>query len=178
MREDEQAGMLSTGFYRLDKNGQAALMISKLCVSNGLVWSPDKDRMYFSDSASGKVYRSAIPAGDFVPSEADVLVAIQNGAPDGAVTDVAGRYWSAMWGAACIRCYLPDAKLLQEFALPAPQPTCVAFGGFEDNLMFVASARAGLDSRQLSAHPKSGSLFIFSTDTCGSRNFRYISKGG
>lgn len=76
-------------------------MISKLCISNGLAWSMDKDRMYFSDSASGKVYRSAIPAGDFVPSEADVFVAIQNGAPDGAVKDVAGRYWSAMWRGLC-----------------------------------------------------------------------------
>ena len=117
-------------------------MISKLRISNGLTWFPDKDRMYFLDSASGKVYRSAISAGNFVPSEADVFVAIQNGALDGAVTDVAGRYWSTMWGAACVRCYLPDAELLQEFALPAPQPTCVAFGGLEGNLMFVASARA------------------------------------
>ena len=153
-------------------------MISKLRISNGLAWFPDKDRMYFSDSSSDKVYRSSIPAGDFVPSKADVFVAIQNGAPDGAVTDVAGRYWSVMWGAACVRCYLPDAELLQEFALSAPQPTCVAFGDLEGNLMFVASARAGLDSGQLSVHPKSGSLFIFSTDTCGSRNFRYISKNG
>lgn len=38
--------------------------------------------------------------------------------------------------------YTGSLGLAQELALPAPQPTCVAFGGLEGNLMFVTSARA------------------------------------
>jgi len=47
------------------------------------------------------------------------------------------------------------------------QPTCMAFGGDDMNLLFVTSARIGLSDEALAAQPEAGNLFIDRTDVKG-----------
>jgi len=57
--------------------------------------------------------------------------------------------------------------------LPVTQPTCVAFGGEAFDLLFVTSAREGLDAATLTTQPQAGDVFIFQTDITGCKESRY-----
>lgn len=173
MVETEAGDEKLSGFYRLS-DGVASLIFNGLRISNGVAWSPLGDEVYFADSAKQVIYRSAYPPSSFELSEQEVFAKLATGAPDGAATDRAGRYWSAIWGEAALNCYLPDGELLQTIEVPAKQPTCVAFGGSDENLIFVTSAREGLSEAELYEFPKSGSLFVYKSNTCGSRAYRYM----
>ncbi len=173
MVETEHGHESRAGFYRLSE-GVASLMFNGFRISNGIAWSPLGDELYFADSARQTIFRSSYPPLSFEVSEQEVFAKLTAGAPDGAVTDRAGRYWSAIWGEAQLNCYLPDGELLQAVEVPAKQPTCLAFGGSDENLMFVTSAREGLSEAELEQFPKSGSLFVYKSNTCGSRAYRYM----
>ncbi len=163
----------NAGIYRV-ADGVASLEIAGLQIVNGIAWSPSGDELYFADSARQIVYRTGFPVTDYESFGDEIFVELAEGAPDGAAADIAGRYWSAVWGQGRLHCYLPDGELLQSVELPTIQPTCLAFGGPDGNLLFVTSAREGLNEAELEQYPKSGSLFVFKTNTCGSRSFRYM----
>lgn len=172
MLEDGTDQDTDTGLYQL-KDGYADLMITGLRISNGLGWSPLGDEMYFADSHRRLIFRSGYPVTPFEASQYEVFAHLKNGAPDGATLDEAGRYWSAVWGSGCIRCYLPNGDVLMEVSVSAPQPTCAAFGGIDRDLLFVTTAREGLSDVELSKNPRSGSVFVFQTDTKGASTHRY-----
>lgn len=166
----------STGLYRLNRDGSADRMIFGIGITNGLCWSPAGEPMYVADSASGKIFTCPPDRSMSDITACNVFASVEEGAPDGAVTDAAGRYWSAIWGAAQVRCYGQDGQELRRIALPAYQPTCLAFGGPDNDLLFVTSARIGMDTEKLRHYPNSGSLFVLKTNACGSPNFRYCPK--
>lgn len=165
-----------TGLYCLKPDGTAERMISGIEITNGLCWSPDGARMYFSDSRSGQIFECEPGRVVRDAHTCKVFARVSDGSPDGAVVDNLGRYWSAIWGGGHVRCYAPDGEELARLPLPAHQPTSLAFGGSDLNLIFVTSARAGMGVDMLNLYPKSGSLFVFKTNACGSRSFRYCLK--
>ena len=172
MLESEKSLNDVVGIYQLSKTN-AELKIDGLTISNGISWSPSGDEMYFADSAQSSVFKCAFPLGSHKEEQYKKFIQVDDGVPDGATVDIKGRYWSAIWGGACIHCYLPDGRLFENVSVPAIQPTCVSFGGSEGNLLFVTSAREGLTDAQLEKSPKSGSLFVYKTNTCGSENYHY-----
>ena len=173
MIEDRSVRNVKTGLYQL-ADGCARLVITGLGISNGISWSPPGDEMYFSDSSQQLVYRSKYPISLFEAAQHSVFARLSSGAPDGAVTDIAGRYWSAVWGEGIIRVFMPDSEVLLDISIPAPQPTCVAFGGDQGDLLFVTSAREGLTPLMLDQYPDSGNVFVYKTSTCGSPSYRYM----
>jgi sugar lactone lactonase YvrE len=172
MLEDGTDQDTDTGLYQL-KDGQAQLLISGLRISNGLAWSHLGDEMYFSDSHRQLIFRTAYPVTPFEASQYEVFAHLKCGAPDGAAVDKAGRYWAAIWGESCVRCYLPNGEVLLEADVPAQQPTCVAFGGASKDLLFVTSALEGLSEEALASSPSSGNVFVFQTDTAGATTHRF-----
>lgn len=71
-----------------------------------------------------------------------------------------------MGGARVVR-YSDDGDQSLIIDLPVCQPTCVAFGGDNLDLLFVTSARAGLSEERLADEPMSGSLFVYQTRFMG-----------
>jgi sugar lactone lactonase YvrE len=69
--------------------------------------------------------------------------------------------------------YAPDGTMSGRVELPVSQPTCVAFGGDALDLLFITSAREGLDAATLSTQPQAGDVFIFKTDVAGCPESRY-----
>jgi sugar lactone lactonase YvrE len=63
--------------------------------------------------------------------------------------------------------YAPDGTIAAIIDVPATQPTCVAFGGENLDLLFVTSAREGLDDDALRAQPHAGDVFVFKTSVSG-----------
>ncbi len=69
--------------------------------------------------------------------------------------------------------YSPEGEVDLVLPVPASQPTCVAFGGPNLNILFVTSATQDLDSETLEKTPEAGNLFIYKTEFTGLRESKF-----
>ena len=162
-------GVLPPGaLFRMTASGAAEPVLAGLHISNGICWSPDGTRMYLADSIRGEVFMALFDPAHGSPARFEIFARFFGEAPDGAVTDAAGNYWTALWGGGRVAALSTQGKEIASIPVNAPQPTCPAFGGKAGNLLFVASARQGLSQDAITASPQSGSLFVFESKTVGS----------
>ncbi|MGW3564847.1 SMP-30/gluconolactonase/LRE family protein [Streptomyces sp. NPDC000941] len=139
------AGPGAGALHRLAPDGTVVTVLKDLTVPNGPAVSPDGATLYLADSAHGTVYAYRMDPATGALSGRRVFcrLAPGSGSPDGMTVDDEGRLWSAVWGAAEVRCYAPDGQLLLTLGLPAGQPTSVCLTG---NRLIVTTARYGLDA--------------------------------
>jgi L-arabinonolactonase len=143
-------------------------------ICNSLCFSPDGRHMYFADSPLRTILRFDLDLDTGALSNRLVFARTPRGAfPDGSNVDSDGHLWNAQWGAGCVVRYAPDGTISGRVELPVTQPTCVAFGGDAFDLLFVTSAREGLDAATLATQPQAGDVFIFQTDVTGCKESRY-----
>jgi L-arabinonolactonase len=95
------------------------------------------------------------------------------GLPDGSTVDSEGCLWNAVWGGGKVVRFAPDGRLDREIKLPVTNPTCVAFGGEDLNVLFVTSAWFGLTDSQRESEPFAGSLFAVEPGVRGRPEHRY-----
>lgn len=140
----------------------------KVKITNSLCTSPDGRQLYFSDSPQHVIYVCDMDPDSGALSNQRIFTQTPVGAqPDGAVTDSAGYVWSAQWGASRLVRYAPDGSIAATIEMPVSQPTSVAFGGPDLNLLYVTTARDGLPPGELMRQPQAGNLFIYETDVTG-----------
>jgi sugar lactone lactonase YvrE len=162
--------------YCVDMDGTVQRRESGIIISNGLCWSPDSRRMYFADSPLRTIYVYDFDARDGTISNRRVFARTPEGAhPDGATVDAQGFLWSAHWGAGQVVRYTADGMVDRTLHVPASQPTCVAFGGADLDLLFVTSARENLSAKTLAGEPDAGSVFIYRMDVKGLPDRRFAS---
>jgi sugar lactone lactonase YvrE len=144
---------------------QAALR-EDLLVPNGLGFSPDGRKMYFSDSHGS---RAQVWACDYDIERGQAgapelfIPALPVGRPDGAAVDAEGGYWiCANDGAAVLR-YTPQGRLDRRIAVPVSKPTMCAFGGPRLDLLLIAS----MQPEDRAAAPLDGALFALSPGISG-----------
>ncbi|TGG93475.1 SMP-30/gluconolactonase/LRE family protein [Natronospirillum operosum] len=160
MVEDDQ-GQTGT-LYRLDEQG-AHPMLKGLSIPNALCWSPDGRVMYHADTPTGLIRRFDFDAATGSLSGARDFARVPTGNPDGACIDAEGHLLCALWGGHGLVRFAPDGRQTTLHELPVSQPTCVALGGPEMNLLFVSSAREGLSDEALAAEPLAGSVLVYET---------------
>ena len=155
--------------YRLERDGQAELMLDGLTISNGLGWSPDGGTMYLVDSGPRVIHAFAFDAGRGTISAGRILVTVPEdaGAPDGMTVDAAGDLWVAIYGGGRVNRYAPDGSLREAYPIPARQCTCCAFGGPGLHQLFVTTATEGWTGEQRRAEPAAGLVYRFDTDATG-----------
>jgi sugar lactone lactonase YvrE len=153
---DGAAGSL----YRVDPDLSVRRVATDLGISNGIDWSPDGERMYHVDSATGRVdvYDFEVRQGLASGRRALVAVPEDQGVPDGLVVDAEGGIWVAFHGGWAVRRYTPDGSLDREVPMPVAQPTAVAFGGEDLADLSVTTATEGLDADDLEDQPLAGSV--------------------
>lgn len=147
--------------YRLDPDGRATQMDRGFHVSNGLGWSPDDRRMYFTDSGAKRiyVYDFDVTTGTIENRRVFVQVPEAAGLPDGLTVDAEGFVWSAQWDGWRVTRYDPDGKIDRVVHLPVPRPTSCCFGGADLATLYITTARIRLSARQLADAPLSGGVF-------------------
>jgi L-arabinonolactonase len=146
-----------------------------ISISNGICWSPDSRCFYFADSPTRTIYVYDFDPDSGSTSNRRVFARTPQGAyPDGANVDAQGFLWSAHWGAGRVVRYAPDGTIDSAIEIPAEQPTCVAFGGPDLDLMFVTSARDGLSSEALARQPHAGDVFVYNVSVPGLTDGRFI----
>ena len=150
-------------FYSVTDDG-ARVLYGGIGTANGLEWSLDGKRVYFTDTSVSSIY-----SGSYTRSgEIKDVSAFHHGAPhDGLTIDLDGCLWSAEYGNGRVVRYDPMGRELLSVDLPVPNVTSVAFGGDGLSTLFVASARENLSERQLQQHPLSGAIFAIDTPVQG-----------
>lgn len=154
--------------YCLDRWLGCTSKISGLSISNGLCWSPDSSYMYHTDTPTGRIDRYDFDArtGE-IRNRVTFAVTDPGCWPDGSTVDSEGYLWNAQWGGNKVVRYSPAGDIDLVLPVPVSQPTCVAFGGPELNLLFVTSARQGLGPAELDRQQRAGNLFIYKTRVAG-----------
>ncbi len=147
--------------FRVDPDGSWTKMDTGFTVANGLGWSPDNRRMYFTDSFRRTIYAYDfdLRLGTIANRRPFITVAANDGTPDGLTVDEEGCLWVAMWDAWRISRFSPEGKELLRIRMPVPRPTSCCFGGPNLDTLYVTSASVRLNQEALAAAPLSGSLF-------------------
>jgi sugar lactone lactonase YvrE len=127
---------------RVDRDGTTHVADDGFQLPNGLAFSPDERRMYFTDSAARRIYAYDYDrrTGDLRNRKILVQVFDEDGLPDGLTVDAEGFLWSAQWYGSCVVRYDPDGKVERRIAIPAKQVSSIAFGGKDLTDIFITSA--------------------------------------
>lgn len=130
------------GLYRCDGARTFERVLSGVCVSNGLAWSPDGRRMHFADSPSRRVDRFEFDArdGSLGTRETFFDTSALPGVPDGATVSADAGYWLALYGGAAVLHITADGRLKEKIDVPVARPTCCAFGGPDLRTLYVTCA--------------------------------------
>lgn len=162
MVENAAVSTTQASLYRLATTGQAQPVLGNLCISNGLCWSLDGRTLYHADSPKHQIKQYPYDAASGTVGAGELFAETpENAHPDGSTIDAAGYLWNAHWGAGKVVRYRPDGAIDLELTLPVSQPSSVAIGGPNLDLLMVTSSKLGLSDRQLAEQPLAGNLFIY-----------------
>lgn len=157
----------SASLYRFDGDGTLTPQLGGIAIGNAICVSPDGGTLYFADTPKKIIFAFDLDAETGTLSGRRIFAEADRGYPDGAVTDAEGCLWSARWGAGEIVRHAPDGRIISRLSVPAKQSSCIAFGGADYKILFVTSAREGLDAAALSKDPEAGNLFLYRSDVAG-----------
>ena len=148
-------------FYRLDPDGTVTAWRDGIYTTNGLAFSPDGRRMYFSDSHPGvrTIWACDYDGDTGTPGAAEVFfdTRVVPGRPDGGTVDAEGCYWQAGVSGWQLYRLSPEGEVLATIDMPVENPTKPMFGGADLATLYVTSIGAGLADDP--AQPQAGGLF-------------------
>lgn len=155
--------------WSFSPEGRVSKEISGVHIANGLGWSPDDRRFYFTDSGRQEIreYDFDLASGSLEKPRVFAAVDPLAGTPDGLAVDAEGYVWSAYWDGWSVTRFDPDGRIDRVVTLPVPRPTSCAFGGLNRKTLYVTTARIGLSSQQIREAPLSGSVFAIDTGVRG-----------
>jgi sugar lactone lactonase YvrE len=158
---DDQCVRSTGNLHRLDVDGQVYRMGSGFICSNGLGWSPDNSRMYFTDSVVRTiwVYDFDLDRGSLGTRRVFAKLSEGDGVPDGLTVDSEGYVWSAIWDGWRLIRYAPDGSIDTEVRMPVQRPTSCMFGGPDLKTLYITSACVELSWSALRSGPLAGGLF-------------------
>ncbi|WP_370213004.1 SMP-30/gluconolactonase/LRE family protein [Roseovarius sp.] len=150
----------NAALFRLGPGRHWTRVDDEFTVSNGIAFSPDGRRMYFSDSRVDRSYQYDLdPASGALSNRRDFLdTTAYEGRVDGATVDADGCYWGALVSGGAVARFAPDGRLLHKIDLPISCPTMCSFGGPDLDILFVTSATFMLSEAQRRREPLAGSL--------------------
>jgi sugar lactone lactonase YvrE len=171
----EREGELG-GLYCLDQNLEVTKKLGGIRCSNGLVWTRDASRFYYTDTPTQEVWTFDYDAESAAIADQRALVRIprEMGSPDGMTIDADDRLWIALWGGGKVVCYDPRREaFVAEVEVPAKNVTSCAFGGPELTDLYITTARVGVPPEELEQRPLTGSLFRVSLPCQGVESVRF-----
>ena len=156
-------GTMPTGdrpgrLYRLDTDGTLTKLLDGIGVSNGMGWTPDRQQMYYTDSARREIYLFDYDQGTGAITNRRVFVQTPagEGVPDGMTVDAEGYVWSARWDGGCLVRYAPSGTEDLRIRFPARKVSSVTFGGVDYTDIYVTTAGG---NNRAEEGPGAGALF-------------------
>lgn len=162
----DDARLAEAGLYCF-AGGVMAQKAGGIVTSNGLAWSLDHTRLYWSDTKAHEIYKLAFDQATgrigereifakFAPRVPGQSLSDYGGRPDGAAVDSEGCYWVAMFEGQRLLRLSPEGELLRELRLPAACPTMPTFGGADLRTLYITTARQKRPAEELVAQPWAG----------------------
>ena len=155
--------------WRISSLAPPKMMDKNFVVGNGIDWSPDSTKMYFTDSVNKTifVYDFNLDDGTIKNKSVFAKVSHRDGFPDGLTVDSQGFIWSAHWDGWRVTRYNPNGLVDMIVELPVPRPTSLAFGGPNLSSLFITSASFGLTTESINKAPLSGAIFVYNSHISG-----------
>ncbi|QFU08164.1 L-arabinolactonase [Rhodobacteraceae bacterium THAF1] len=148
-------------FYRLDPDCSITAWKDGFWTTNGLAFSVDGRRMYWSDSNPRvrTIYTAEYDTTTGTPGPPQVFLDTRDmpGRPDGGTVDAEGHYWQAGIEGWQLYRISPAGEVVQTIEVPVEKPTKPQFGGRDLNTLYFTSLSLGLTEGQ--PQPEAGSLF-------------------
>ena len=128
--------------YRLELDGTVTKLLEGIGCSNGLGFTPDLKRVYYTDSMAHKIYLFDYDraTGDISNQGIFVETPKGEGIPDGMTVDAEGYVWSARWDGGVLVRFAPDGSEELRIAFPARKVSCPTFGGDDYGDLYVTTA--------------------------------------
>ncbi len=139
------AGTMNDGLLLFEKGRMPLKLEMKVNCSNGMGFSPAGKIFYHTVTKDNQInaYDYDRSSGRISNKRQLVNFSRSNEWPDGLTVDGKGFLWSAFWTGGVKR-ISPEAEIVEEILVPAPNPTSLAFGGEEMNELFIATASSGI----------------------------------
>ena len=136
--------ILDTGFY----------------IPNGFAFNADATEILIADSFLKIIYKYNYDPEKRLLKNKRIFadLSASESSPDGMATSGQNLVWNAEWGGAMLTQYDLSGEITSQITLPVLKPTSCAFGGDEDSLLFITSARTEMNEHQLKKYPDSGSV--------------------
>jgi sugar lactone lactonase YvrE len=146
--------------YRVDHSGSIRRLLGDVIVTNGITFSPDNRRFYFTDTRRYRTWQFDFDLDDGAITNRRLFAdyASTKDRPDGACVDTDGCIWTAFFSGSRIVRYRPDGIIDLVIEMPVTNPTCVCFGGAGLGTLFVTSATKFLGPQQLANETQAGSV--------------------
>jgi len=144
--------------YRLDTDRTLTEVVTNVGTSNGLGFTPDRTRMYYTDTPTHtiSIFDYDLVTGAISNRRPFVTSPRDEGGPDGMTVDADGCVWSARWDGSRLVRFSPEGKLLLTVMFPVKKVSSVIFGGptYED--MYITTAGGHLKEKD---GAQAGALF-------------------
>ncbi|UWQ18786.1 SMP-30/gluconolactonase/LRE family protein [Jannaschia sp. M317] len=156
--------------------GEIRKLYQDVSIPNAICFSPDGLWAYFTDTATGVIWKQHIDRAGWPSGKPEVFVDYSGVGlnPDGAVCDADGNVWIAQWGAWRVACHGPDGAFKHALGVSSAHTTCPAFGGPDLTQMFVTSATVDLPDGSLDHAPGSGGTWVADLGQKGQAEHRVV----
>lgn len=159
MASEDAPGTAS--LYCVDVDYSVQLLLSDVTISNGLAWAADGKTFYYVDTPTHKLvaYDCQLDPIRLTGRRTVFEFSKDHGSPDGMTIDSEGQLWVAMFGGSRVMRIDPaTASVTGQISVPAKNVTSCAFGGPDQSVLFITTARLGMDDAELQTLPHSGRL--------------------
>lgn len=165
----EYEGTNDTGnLYRLDADHSVHHLESKIFITNGMGWSPDKKTYYMIDTNRNVLYAYDydIETGA-ISNRRNHIEWPKNEFPDGMTVDSEGGFWVAMWDGYKVSHFNAEGQWIEDIAVPVRHVTSCCFGGENLKTLLITTSRINLSKEEQEENPLAGRCFAVETDTVG-----------
>ena len=162
--------------YCLNKNLKLKKVDSKYMITNGPAFINEKN-FYHTDTKKRIIYKIKIDKNlNILEKKIFKKFVDVEGFPDGMTTDRFKNLWVCHFGGSSISVFNQKGKKIYKIKLPAKNVTNCAFGGANNNDLYITTALKGLKEIDKKKYNLSGSLFKVRTNSKGmtSKSFNVI----
>ena len=162
--------------YCLNKNLKLKMVDNKYMITNGPAFIIEKN-FYHTDTKKRIIYKIKIDKNlNILEKKIFKKFVDVEGFPDGMTTDRFKNLWVCHFGGSSISVFNQKGKKIYKIKLPAKNVTNCAFGGANNNDLYITTALKGLKEIDKKKYNLSGSLFKIRTNSKGmtSKSFNVI----
>jgi D-xylonolactonase len=157
--------------YRIDPDLSVHVVFDGIGCSNGMGFTGDLKRFYYTDSAARTITRYDFDDATGALSNPTPFLSRPeiSGAPDGMTVDCEDHVWVAYWDGNCLARYSPDGVEVMRIDFPVRKVSSLSFGGptYEDIFVTTAGGHIRVEDGELA-----GSLFHLKSPVKGRPEFR------